>query len=59
MSIMPIFLDIFHIIQARSKHYPMIDDLRVREDIINQIELTDSTFLIHHSLENIIKEVCV
>lgn len=56
---MPIFLDIFHILQARSKNYPLIDEVRVREDIINRIKLTDSTFLMHHSLGNIVKETCV
>ena len=56
---MPIFLDIFHILQARSSSYPMIDDIRVVEDIINEIELSDSSFLIKHSLHNIIKETCV
>ena len=56
---MPIFLDIFHIMQSRSKSYPMIDDTRVTEDIINQIELADSSYLVHHALSNIVKETCV
>ena len=56
---MPIFLDIFHIMQSRSKSYPMIDENRITEDIINQIELTDSSYLIHHALNNIVKETCV
>ena len=59
ISIMPLFLDIFHIMQSRSKSYPMVDELRIKEDIINQIELTDSTYLIHHMLNNIVKETCV
>ena len=59
LSIMPTFLDLFHILQAKSKNYPMIDESRIRDDIINQLDLSDSTYLVHHNLNNIVKETCV
>ena len=37
----------------------MIDELRIRDDIINQLDLSDSTYLVHHNLNNIVKETCV
>ena len=38
LDILPIFLDIFHLLQARSKNYPLIDAIRIKEDFIDNLE---------------------
>ena len=59
MSIIPMFIDIFHYLQSVSKHYPLIDAMAVKHNLIDRLEIKNVSFHVLHSLYNITVETII
>lgn len=59
IDMMPIFLDIFHYLQAKSPQYPLLDYKVVTEHLLHKMKNYSNEVFVIEQLESIIIETCI